>query len=373
MKRFYCMMAAAATLVCSIHSATFNSHPETQRKESTMESYYFPPEWELHEGTWLTWPHHYTYGTEYREEIENIWIQMASALHTDEQVHIIAYNKKEQKRITALLKQNGFNMEQIDFVIAKSDDVWSRDFGPMFVYDEHDKLVIANFAFDGWGEKTPYEKDEKIPEAVASAKKLPIVSIPDFVLEGGAVESDGAGTLMAAKSSVAGISRNPDITLSEAEAYLRRYLGVSNFIWLEGVSGEDITDAHIDGMARFLDDRTLLTVSEEDFYNLYEGIPQGDYDTLRHAENVNGQRYQIIELPMTMYNVPGLEYQGSYLNYYIGNKVVLVPVYGDENDALALDILAGLYEDRKIVPINVTALYQYGGMLHCITQQQPIS
>lgn len=339
---------------------------------TVMQSdYRFPSEEGIHEGTWLTWPHHHTYGMEYREEVEDIWLEMAFALHTGEMLHIVAYDETEQRRITKLLQAEGMDMSRVDFVIAKSDDVWSRDTGPMFVLDENGKLSIADFAFDGWGGKMPYQKDDKIPQVVAAEKKIPILSIPDFVLEGGSVELDGSGTAMLCKSSVVSESCNLKLSVKQAEEYLTRYLGVTNFIWLEGVVGEDITDAHIDGMARFYDAKTLLTVSEKDFFELYEVILESDYETLRSAKNAEGEPYEIIELPMTAKHVDGLDYKGSYLNYYVGNEVVLVPVYGDANDAIATEILSQLYSTREIVPIDVTSLYQYGGMLHCVTQQQP--
>lgn len=336
-----------------------------------MTGYHFPPEEARHEGTWLTWPHHQTYGTEYRKEIEPIWVRMAEALHKGEIVHIIAYDTKERTRIAALLTAEGLDMERVDFTIAKSDDVWSRDTGPMFVLDTKGKAFIADFVFDGWGGKTPCRQDDALPREIAEAKSIPILSIPDFVLEGGSVELDGSGTAMLCKSSVVSRSRNPDRTIMEAEAYLKQYFGASNFIWLEGVLDEDITDAHIDGIARFFNDRTLLTVSEEDFFRLYEGMKAKDYDMLHTAANVRGEPYEVIELPMTAQNVRGLDYKGSYLNYYIGNEVLLLPVYDDENDAAAVGILGELYSDKEIIPIDVTDLYQYGGMLHCVTQQQP--
>lgn len=337
-----------------------------------MTQYTFPAEDTQHEGTWLIWPHHYTYGAEYREEVEDIWLEMAYALHHGENLHIVAYDQAEQARITALLQAEELDLRRVDFVIAKSDDVWARDAGPMFVFDPQGQLHIADFAFDGWGGKVPAQNDDKIPQAVAVARDIPLVSIPDFVLEGGSVELDGNGTAMLCKSSVVSKNRNPALSVAQAEKYLAQYLGVRNFVWLEGVVDEDITDAHIDGMARFYDDHTLLTVSEDDFFELYEGITEQDYDTLLSAKNAAGQPYKIVTLPMTAKNADGLDYKGSYLNYYVGNKVVLLPVYNDANDAVAAKILAELYSDREIVPIDVTALYPYGGMLHCVTQQQPL-
>lgn len=337
-----------------------------------MKTYYVPFENEKHEGTWLNWPHHYTYGEKYRNEIENIWLEMAYALHRGENVHIIAYNETEKKRIINLLLKNKFNMNKIDFVIAKSDDVWSRDTGPIFAYDEEQKLVIVDFAFDGWGKKAPYKNDDKIPEAISKAKNIDIVKVQDFVLEGGSVELDGKGTAMLSKSSVVSENRNAKMKINEAEKYLSRYLGVSNFIWINGVIGEDITDAHIDGIARFYDDKTILTVSKKDFLDMYEEISESDYDILKSAHNANGKRYNIIELPMTSKNVKGLKYKGNYLNYYVGNDTVLIPVYNDVNDKKAIEIFEKLFKGKQIVPIDVTALYKYGGMIHCITQQEPL-
>ncbi|BDZ30287.1 agmatine deiminase family protein [Lactiplantibacillus sp. WILCCON 0030] len=336
-----------------------------------MNNDYFPKETARHEGTWLTWPHRYTYGRAYRNEIEPIWIAMTAALSHGEKVHIIAYNVKEQKRITQLLTRAKVDLRQVDFTIAKSDDVWSRDTGPIFVRQANGQLTIADFGFNGWGGKTAYHRDNDIPKAIAKATGIPRVSVPDFVLEGGSVELDGHGTALLCKSSVLNDNRNPGMSKAEAEAEMTKYLGATNFIWLDGVKGEDITDAHIDGMARLLDTRTILTVSKHDFLQLYEGINPKDYDRLHHATNAKGDPYRVVDLPMTAKNVRGLDYQGSYLNYYVGNEVVLVPTYHDKNDRVALQILSQLYPQRKIVGIDVTALYQYGGMLHCVTQQQP--
>lgn len=365
----FIMGAAMLLTACTTHAG----NQPLQKEENPTMTYSMPAEDLPHEGTWLTWPHRYTYGIEFQEEVEHIWVQMAEALHTGERVHIVAYNKSEQTRITKLLTASAIDMTQIDFVLAKSDDVWARDTGPIFVFDENHQLVIADFAFDGWGKKTAYQNDDQIPTAVGNQKNITTISIPDFVLEGGAVELDGSGTLLAAKSSVVSKNRNSGLTLLQAEQYLSKYLGIRNFIWLEGVTDEDITDAHIDGMARFFDNHTLLTVSKEDFTELYENIKIEDYSMMERAKNTAGKPYEIVEFPLTEKNVPGLDYKGSYLNYYIGNQVVLVPVYDDDNDELALEILAGLYPKRKIVPIIVNELFQYGGMLHCVTQQQPVA
>lgn len=340
--------------------------------EMGSESYHFESEDKAHEGTWITWPHRYTYGKKYCEKIEYIWLEIAKALSPDEMVHIIAYDDKSREEIEKKLENIGVNMANIDFLIAKSDDVWTRDTGPLFARDGDGDLKIIDFAFDGWGKKTPYLKDDKIPVNAGKKLKIDVVSVNDFVLEGGSFEMSDDNTLMATKSSVISKNRNPDMTQSDAESYMKKYLGAENFIWLDGVTDEDITDAHIDGFARFYDEKTIITVSKNNFLDLYEGIKESDYKKLTNARNVSGEKYKILEVPMTEKNVKGLDYKGSYLNYYIGNKSLLVPVYGDKNDDVAIGILEKLY-NKKVIPINVVPLYKNGGMIHCITSHQPYS
>jgi agmatine deiminase len=343
----------------------------TTQETSDSDTYVFPDENQKHEGTWLIWPHAHTYGRKYARSIEPIWISMTKALADGEHVHIIAYDESLKRHITSVLKENNVNTSNVSYIIAKSDDVWARDTGPMFVKDSDGDLHIADFGFDGWGGKMPYKKDDDIPKAVSKALDMDRLDISQFVLEGGSVEIASDGTMLAAKSSVISKNRNPDVSQKEAEAILSKYLGVKKFIWLEGVTDEDITDGHIDGFARFYDKDTILTVPENDFYDLYENIREEDYETLTHSTNASGRAYDIIEIPLTKKNVKGLDYKGSYLNFYLGNEVLLLPVYGDDNDGPVIRQMKELYPDHEIVPINVTALYKNGGMLHCVTQQMP--
>lgn len=368
------IIALAITAAMLLSACTFQTSAEVEKKnelEDINMTYYMPMEESPHEGTWLIWPHQYTYGIAYQKELESIWVQMVEALHTGERVHIVAYDQMLQEQIKQLLADVAVDMKQVDFVLAESDDVWVRDTGPIFVVDDSNKLVIADFGFDGWGKKAPYKNDDRIPGSVGIVKNIPTIDIASFVLEGGGIELDGNGTLMATLSCVVSKNRNSHMTVTQAEAYLAKYLGIRNFIWLEGVTDEDITDGHIDAMARFLDNDRILTVSENEFAQLYENINMDDYRKLLNAKNANGKPYALIELPLTKEIVDGADCYGSYLNYYIGNKVVLVPIYEDENDSIALQIIAELYPERKIVPIVVNNLFQYGGMLHCVTQQQP--
>jgi agmatine deiminase len=336
-----------------------------RRALSGGQSLVMPSEEEPHEGTWLQWPHNYGWDRRHIERYEPIWVEMTKALHHGERVHIIVYNRRQLRRVKALLRDNGLDMTQIDFWDYPTDDVWIRDNGPIFVYDGKGNLVVENWIFNGWGGKSDWWYDDYIPIDVSRDLNLPRVDV-DMVNEGGSVEVDGRGTLMAKKSSILNPNRNPSWTLEDAEYYFSTYLGVTHFIWLEGKVGIDITDDHIDGTARFASPNKIVTMQAQDL------LDPSEYDTLVNARNADGEPYEIVHLPITSNKLSG-GFHGVYVNYYVGNEVVLVPVYEDENDAEALRILRDVYPNRTITGIPMEELYKDGGAAHCVTQQQPVA
>ncbi|RDY25978.1 agmatine deiminase family protein [Romboutsia weinsteinii] len=338
-------------------------------------SYYMPLEDEEHEGTWLQWPHSYTYGKAYQNGIEDIWVTMTKHLSKGENVHIVAYNNIEKNRIEKLLEKENIDMNYVDFYVYETDDVWVRDNGPIFVYDENDELAILDWGFNGWGRKEPYKKSDKIPSKVSNDLGIKSISLNGVVLEGGAMELDGNGTFLATKSSIINKNRNKDLSQSQIEDYIRKYYGARKFIWLDGVVGLDITDFHIDGFAKFYDESTIITLDKEGLRDW--GLSGKDIKTLLNSTNVNEEKYDYVYLPLTRNNVKlkngkNLGYQGSYMNFYIGNEVILVPNYNDSNDKIANEIIQELYPDREVVGIDIRELYKDGGMIHCVTQQQPV-
>jgi agmatine deiminase len=339
-------------------------------------NYYMPDESQTHEGTWLQWPHNYTYGEGYKESLESIWIEMAKALFLDETVHIVAYDEDEVNYIENLLIKENVEMNRVNFYTFPTDDVWARDNGPIFAFDEKENLKILDWGFNGWGEKAPYRKDEALRKNLGQRLNIEVVNLKEVVLEGGAIELDGNGTLMTTRSSVNNMNRNPGLTEKEIEEYLSEIYGVSHFIWLDGVEGIDITDFHIDGFAKFYNKSTILTLDESDLLDW--GVIDTDIDILLKAKNIASDNYKYIYIPLTNENVilkngKDLGYKGSYINFYVANGVVLVPNYNDPNDAIANDIIQGLYPNRRVVGIDIRELYQYGGMIHCVVQQQPVS
>ncbi len=327
-------------------------------------TFYMPAEEAAHEGTWLQWPHNYTY-RRHSQRHDETFIAMAKALHTGEKVHIIVYNEEEENRVEALLIAADLDMSQIDFFQWKTDDYWVRDNGPIFVYNEQNELVVENWGFNGWGDKAPFSHCNQIPTKVAQKLEIKAVNVP-MINEGGSVEIDGNGTLLAKRSSILNENRNPGLTQAQAEAYFRQYLGVSHFIWLEGYPGEEITDDHIDGTARFANAHTIVTNTEAN------ADPE-EYNLLKKAENVNGEPYNIVHLPLTKYRLPSSRDHGIYINFYVGNEVVLVPNFEDPNDAIANATLQEIFPHRKVVGIPAIELGLDGGGVHCVTQQQPMA
>lgn len=382
------LLLATGLAACGPAEPAEPAEPEPEGQPSGAEYeilYRFPAEDSPHEGTWLCWPHDRSTvefempegSTSYRDDMEDAWVAMTKALHTGEIVHIIAYNEEEQAHIEGLLTAENVDMSQIDFFLCETDDVWVRDTGPIFVLDEDGQPVIANFTFNGWGGKQEATKDNAIPQAVADAYGFDIVQIPELVLEGGAVDVDGAGTLMASKSSIINKNRNPGKSQEEIESILSKYLGIENFLWIKGSAGEDITDAHIDGTARFINDHQIFICSKREYAWLFEHDPdRKDWLVFENAKNARGEDYELVHLPLTRTLLrsygKNLGYYGMYVNYYIGNEVVLVPQYGDDNDELALEIIGKAYPGREIVGIDCSKIVYYGGMVHCVAQQQPM-
>lgn len=336
--------------------------------------YTMPEESAPHEGTWLQWPHKYQYGSSYANRLDATWVAMTKELAQSERVHIIAYDEKEQQSIINLLNEAGVMLNSVDFMQYPTDDFWVRDNGPIFVKDKNGQIVIQDWGFNGWGNKADYNNCNAIPAKIAAATHTTVINLNNVMInEGGSIEIDGNGVLMACKSSILNSNRNPGMTQQQAEAIFSKYLGVSKFIWLDGKAGLDITDMHIDGFARFANSGTIITMNPDDL--AYWQVPDRDIDKLYLASDKQGKPYQFVELPLTKNDV--LTTYGknvgraSYINYYIANNRVLVPNYNDPNDAVANQKIQQLYPDKKVVGIDCRNLFANGGMIHCVTQQQP--
>lgn len=341
----------------------------------TTVVYSMPEESAPHEGTWLQWPHQYQYGLTYRNRLDETWIAMTKELAQSEKVHLIAYDETEKNRIITLLGTAGISLTNVDFKIYPTDDVWVRDNGPIYVKDKNGQLFIQDWGFNGWGNKAAYTNCNAIPTKIAMAQNIQKIDLNSTMInEGGSVEVDGKGVLLACKSSILNKNRNPGMSQQQAEAIFTKYLGVTKFIWLEGKANLDITDMHVDGFARFANSSTIITMDADDLD--YWQVPQQDVNTLYAAKNKNDQGYNFVKVPLTKNDVVTTYGKNlgkaSYINYYIANNRVLVPNYNDPNDLVANGIIQKLYPNKKVVGIDCRNLFANGGMVHCVTQQQPL-
>jgi agmatine deiminase len=338
----------------------------------SAQGYRMPAEWEPHEATWLSWPHRE--GISFPDSYDSVmptFVQMIDALHDSEKVRInvLDYDQEEQVRF---LLQN-VETKHVEFFHIPTNEPWCRDHGPIFIKREQEpRLAILDWAYNAWGEKyPPFDLDDIVPTKIAEHLQVPVF-YPRLVMEGGAIDLNGTGSLLTTTACLLNPNRNPKSSKTEIEQSLCDNLGVSHILWLgDGIEGDD-TDGHIDDITRFVDRATVVTVLEEDPQDRNFGPLQENLELLKAMKNEQGESLKVITLPMP----PRVERGGrrlpaSYANFYIGNTVVLVPIFNSPRDMRAIAILKSCFPTRKIVSIDCRELVWGLGTFHCLTQQQP--
>lgn len=336
----------------------------------------FPAEWEPHEATWLAWPHDPITFPDL-PPVERTWAAMIGELTAVETVHLLLADDAEEERMRSALGGR-HDPKRLFLHRYATDDVWIRDYGPMFV-DAGGSLRILDWHFNTWGNKYGvWERDDRMPEFAAEHLGLPLEK-PGPVLEGGSVDFDGEGTVLTTEQCLLHPNRNPDLDREGVEGMLREWCGAERVVWLgRGIEGDD-TDGHIDDVARFVGPATVVAAVEPDRTDPNHGILEDNLARLRAARDARGRALTVIPLPMPEpleegNPVAGHEAQrapASYANFYVANGVVLVPVFGQPRDAEALAILGKCFPGRRVVGIDSRELVGGNGALHCVTQQQP--
>jgi len=337
----------------------------------TTDRYRMPAEWAPHQGTWLSWPHNRATWPGCLAQAQDALAQAVIALAASETVHINvldqAHGAMLAKRFAALVPP-----ERICYHVIPTNDAWCRDHGAIFAFDPHDNLVALDFRFNAWGGKyRPYDADDAAAARMAEALGVATVRI-ERVLEGGSIEVNGAGTVLTTEQCLLNPNRNPQLTRADIEAMLDRYLGTPQVLWLgDGIVGDD-TDGHIDDLTRFVDTTTVVTVVEPNARDANHQPLAENVDRLRRVRLLDGRALSIVELPMPdpVVGAHG-RLPASYANFYIGNDVVLLPVFATPQDARAIDTLKNCFPTRRIVPIDCRAIVVGLGTLHCLTQQIP--
>jgi agmatine deiminase len=334
--------------------------------------YRMPAEWEPHAATWLSWPRRE--GISFPNAFDRVmpaFRQMVEALLTSEPVRINVCDGAHEAEARQVLEDLPF--DRLTFHRIPTNEPWCRDHGPIFLTRPAgaERLAIVDWDYNAWGGKyPPCDLDEVVPTRVGEILGLPVF-YPKMILEGGSIDVNGAGALLTSESCLLNPNRNPTLGRAEIEQRLRDYLGVKEILWLgDGIEGDD-TDGHVDDLARFVSERTVVTVVEENREDANYGPLQENLARLR-AMKWNGAPLEVITLPMPAKIVrEDLRLPASYANFYIANECVLLPTFADPNDAVAASTLQELFPSRKIVPIDCTELIWGLGAFHCLTQQQP--
>lgn len=330
---------------------------------------HFPPEWSPHTATWLAWPYDTTSFPDRVPAVEREYVRIIGVLAESETVKLIV--RPHQKReIIEKLAEGKVEMLNVEFYEADYADVWTRDWGPSFV-TQNKKPAFVKWTYNAYGERFPeLLKDDTVVDQIPAFEKFARTDA-GFVMEGGAIEGNGAGTILTTEECLLNINRNAGMSREDIGGKFDQLLGTKKIIWLKKGLLNDHTDGHVDEIARFVAHDTILYAWTEEGAN--HEIMRENLEILKSATDANGRTFNLIPLPLPRFSYDwGEEAPASYCNFYIANKVVLVPQFGDKNDEQAKEILRIAYPNRTIIGIDSTDLIYGGGGMHCITQQEPI-
>lgn len=336
--------------------------------------YYFPAEFDLHVATWLSWPHKEASWPGKIDAIFPYYAQFIKELTKGEIVRINVASKMMQQFAIIHLENADVDLSKVEFYLHPTNDAWCRDHGPAFLINpkaEH-KKVIVDWGYNAWGDKyPPYDLDDIIPTLIGREFNTPVFN-PGIIMEGGAVEFNGAGTLITSTACLLNPNRNPHLNQQQIEEYLTNYYGVDQILWVnEGIVGDD-TDGHIDDTVRFINADTILTVIEENKDDDNFILLQNNLKQLQNMRLLNDKQLNIVELPMPDPVIwDGQRLPASYANFYIANKSVIVPTFRCDKDEKALLIIEECFPDRKVVGIDSTEIIWGLGSFHCLSQQEP--
>jgi len=327
-----------------------------------------PAEWEPHEATWLAWPHEKTDWPGKFAPIPFLYGEILRHLARVERVRIVVENADVESAARKVLKKSHANLNAVDFFPAATDRSWLRDTCAIFVKNRQGEVAATDWEFNAWAKYPNYAYDNALPAAIAKRYEMRRFASA-LVLEGGSIEVNGAGKMLTTEECLLSDvqARNPGLGRRQLERALADYLGVNDVIWLgRGIAGDD-THGHIDDLARFTSIDTVAVISEADKTSPnYEPLKE-NLGRLRARKDL---RVVTLPCPEPVYFDNQL-LPASYANFYIANAIVLVPVFGDKNDRIALNTLARLFPDREVIGIPCRDLVLGKGTLHCMTQQQP--
>jgi agmatine deiminase len=347
-----------------------------------------PAEWEPQEATFLSWPHRRATWPDHFGPVPAVYARVAALVARHQRVWIVAAGEA-----LAEARERLAGVERIGFLDIPTSDGWIRDTGPVFLLPrspgaaggagerapevprstagQPGPLALC-FDFNAWGGKyPPWELDAAVAERVAEHLGLPALR-PGLVLEGGAIETDGAGTLLVNRRCVIDPARNPGLTREEAEYRMRSWLGIERVIWIDGVLAGDDTDGHVDQVARFVAPGRVAVARQPDRSDPNHAILEGVAASLARARDAGGGALELVPVDIpARFERHGVQLPASHLNFLLTNGSVLVPVFGGPTDEAALATLAGCFPGRAIEQVDSSDLVWGRGAVHCITRDQP--
>ncbi len=349
--------------------------------------FHMPAEWEPHEATWIGWPHNKGDWPGKFGPIPWVYGEIARKITRGEKLRALTNSSMHEAQAEKVLTRSGVDPSQVQFLRIPTNRGWTRDLGPIFLRrpatpaeaEQGAEIAVARFHFNGWAKYPDWRLDDGVPQRAAQALGCPLFSARagerDFVLEGGAIDVNGRGTVLTTEECLLDQVtqvRNPGLGLLEIEAALRENLGVTNVLWLgRGIAGDD-THGHVDDVCRFVGPRTVVLCRESNSSDANHEPLEENRERLEGARLEDGSKIEVVALPMPapLY-FDGQRVPASYANFYISNAAVLVPTFNDLNDRIALGTLAELIADRPVIGIHAVDLVWGLGTIHCMTQQQP--
>jgi agmatine deiminase len=348
-----------------------------------------PAEWEPHRATWLVWPSNREDWPHRFDAVPFAYLDIVRALATGEVVEVLCYSEEIRARAQHILNLAGLPEVKgsepstgYRFHTVQTDRGWIRDSGATAIYEDH-KLNWIKWTFNAWALYDDHKLDARVPSYMSRINGAPIIPAlrpgtdQPFIMEGGAFDVDGQGTLITTEQCLLSVNqqvRNAGFSRKDYEDQFREYLGIEKVIWLgQGCAGLDDTNGHIDDVARFVAPGKVVLGVEDDPNDIAYGSSRDNLMRLRSATDALGRSLEVIELPIpTPLYWDGQRMAASYANFYIGNRTVLVPTFNDPNDCRALSILSDVFPDRDVVGIFCGDIIEGCGSIHCLTQQEPV-
>lgn len=349
---------------------------------TTTTSRRLPAEWEPHAGTWIAWPHQRQDWPGKFGPIPWVFAEIVRLVSEVEHAWVLVRKKSARARVTDMLEQAGAKMDAVTLVKHKTDRCWLRDSGPMVAYQPDGSPVLLDWKFNAWAKYHNHRDDNRVPKAASRLLDLPRVKprahngedAPRVVLEGGAIDSNGQGTLLTTEECLLSKEqeRNPGLDREGYERIFAEEMGIRRTIWLgRGIVGDD-THGHIDDLARFVNPTTVVCVEEKNPSDENCETTRENLARLREARDADGNPLTVVPLPMPRPVVfEGQRLPASYANFYVINGRVLVPTFNDPADRVALSILADLFPDREVIGVHAVDLVWGLGTLHCLARDIP--